>query len=1196
MNDPLPNDHLDPLLRQWHDQNSHRATELRTSTLQRTSAGAVQASFPIRHWLRSGLAAAAVIGIAVLAAYFVPVGNTAYAEGGVVMVPEGGRLDALDRRGQVVGTCPLKHTDVHVDVAGPFTRVTLVQQFQNPYRVPIEAVYTFPLGERGAVDRMKMVVHGPSGDRTVVGQVKERSLARFIYEAARDQGYVASLLEQERPNIFTQSVANIEPGSTVDVEISYVETLAMKDGVYQFAFPMVVGPRYIPGRPSSTQPLPAGWQARDGVVLLGPAQLQGGEAPAAAAMLLRLQNAQPVQAPTPEQTAALGSPTASYQAVYADGSQEPCVLYATGAGSVGNRWFVLPSGSGPDGKGFAADTTQVPDASRITPMPTRPNERAGHDISVSVSIDAGGVPLRDLQSKLHGINVKWEGDSRCTLQLAGGATIPNKDFVLSWGLKGNAVMEGVFTDAEKGFLTLVMNPPAPDAGVAALPRELVFVVDTSGSMSGFPIEKSKELMRKALAAMRPEDSFNVVTFAGSTAVLWPELRPASKDNVDVALKFVDGAHAGGGTEMMKAIEAALVQMPRGPVTAPPNGSVTVPPRTPVNPGQPGSDDLAGKQPSRPPMRVAVFLTDGYVGNDQGIIAAVAKNAGTTRVFTFGIGNNVNRYLLEEMARQGRGACDIVLLADAADKAVELFNRRIQTPVLMDISVAFEGMEVTDLQPSGALLPDLFDVQPLVVHGRCAKATGGTIVVRGRTAKGPFERRIPVEMSSGGSGAGRKHDFLPQLWARAQVDAILAPHLQEVENQTLAANLRQEVVRLGETYQIVSPYTSFVAVEKSRVIVGGRAMQVTVPIEFPDGLRWEGFFGDSWCNQAVMAAARCAEQGVAFDSTSVDGAVTETLADNLAADTGSNTLHLSTAAGNKSDESRAYRWAASKEKNAGTGGTQFYAAKPAAAAPALRGVDPRPTGGMAGGGMGGGGGGFGAPAPAGGRTESEKLGRVLTVTSPGAPPPAGAVPVAPPTASSPPPPPPPPPPAPAVGSGAPAHDKKDRGGADEREVQSKELAKSAPLPAADAAAAPSGRDTQAAGAEAAPPSRVLPQEIRDRLATVLDRRLLALALYDRLTDAERAKLPPLPENIDMLGRSAAGQPRGPITVTVLLSADDAQVRAALTAAGFTSTSQPGTQKDRVFLVGTVQVKDLIALASVKDVLRVEPAEVTPDAAR
>ncbi len=1247
----LPNDNLDPLLRSWHQQNSDRAAQLRSQTLARVKALPAASHRPHKFWIGRGLAAAAMLAIAITGAFLLPIFPThdAFASGGTIMVAGGGNLNAFDRQGQVLGPCPLAHTDVKVDISGPFTRVTLVQKFQNPYRVPIEAVYTFPLGERSAVDSMRMIVRGPTGERVVDGTVKERSLARFIYQSARDQGYVASLLEQERPNIFTQSVANIETGATVDVEISYIETLSMQDGTYEFAFPMVVTPRYIPGGPSGAQPLPAGWSRRDGVILLGPAGLEAG-------LAARLERAIPVQPPSAEQLALLGEPTVNFSAAYVDGSREPGAIYASGAGQVGGRWFVQPSDDSPSGSGFSRDTNQVPDASRITPMPVLPHERAGHDISIAVNIDTGGPELRDLVSQLHGVQVKWNGNTRCSLQLQGGNAIPNKDFVLNWGLKGTSVLEGVFafdsgtlesqSKNQGGFVTLVMNPPPPTAGVRALPRELVFVMDTSGSMSGQPMEKSKEVMRKSLAAMRQEDRFNVVTFAGSTAVLWPDLRPASKDNVEEALKFVEGRRAGGGTEMMKAIEAALVQMPGKTPATNPDGSIVVPPRTPISPQQAGAqgDDERGAEPAPapPPMRVAIFLTDGEIGNDQGVIAAVAANAGTTRVFTFGIGNSINRYLLQEMARRGRGACDIVLTTDDADKAVELFARRLQTPVLQDITVAFEGVQVTDLQPSGALLPDLFDVQPLVIHGRWSAAGSGAVVVRGRTAEGPYERRIPVSLRAGES----KATMLPQLWARAKVDAILQPHLLEVERQTLANDIRSQVVNVGETFQIVTPYTSFVAVERSRMVVGGKPMLVTVPIEFPEGLRWEGFFGTTWCNDAILAAARAADGGVSrgeigqellkMESKSFDQLSTVALSG--LADTHTDTaVRMTPATRSESRQDLSLLGAEVQERfyfdahtgrAAGGGGATLNRRRldPAAplpvASPAIGSRD-----GAAGGGFGERGAGK-AGAPAGRPT-------------------------------APPPPPPPASAAPAdrenTGSATKESDEKQKvadksaapseapaphmylvqagdtlssialakyGNAsywreileanttllagNERSLQvgmqitipprptAATPAAATPTAATPTAATPSEPAPTDAGAVAATPKSIeLPQEQRDRLVRVLERRLLALALYERLDADARRNLPALPAEVAALARSDAGSPPT-VAITVLVAAAGDDVLATLAKAGLraavTGEAGDGATTNKRIVLGEAKVSDLISLASLPGVLRIEPQEL------
>ena len=213
---------------------------------------------PRRHLIRrlivnrySALAASFIL-LAALAPIFWPTTvKTTYASN-VIMAPDGGRLDALDSTGNVMGPCPLKHTDVAVDISGLFTRVTVRQQYHNPYSDKIEAVYTFPLSHRAAVDRMTMTI----GDRVIVGEVHERARARQIYEAAREQGYIASLLEQERPNIFTQSVANIEPRAEILIEISYVELLDRKTACSPLSFPWSSGHVTSPAPRPLRQPKP----------------------------------------------------------------------------------------------------------------------------------------------------------------------------------------------------------------------------------------------------------------------------------------------------------------------------------------------------------------------------------------------------------------------------------------------------------------------------------------------------------------------------------------------------------------------------------------------------------------------------------------------------------------------------------------------------------------------------------------------------------------------------------------------------------------------------------------------------------------------------------------------------------------------------------------------------------------------------
>ncbi len=971
---PPPRDDLDRLLQSWHGIHAQRAAAGRDELIERIarerhSVKATRAAkrwaapisafrrFDVSPFLRrfvmnrySPVAASLLLLVGIIALLMPSPKGQVYAQQ-EVMVPQGGRLDALDEEGNILGPCPLKRTDVNVQVSGFFSRVTLTQSYHNPYEKKIEAVYTFPMSHRAAVDRMTMTI----GDRVVVGEVKERQLARQIYEAARAQGYVASLLEQERPNIFTQSVANIEPQAEVVVEISYVEILQIKDGAYSFDFPMVVGPRYIPGAPTTSPSIvPAELVIRHGLILLGPAKLTVGAA-GEVDKLGTLQTgklhallgaAQPIKYPSDawwgrgDQTGGAGQPGLWYrfEAAYADGSKEFGELYTDGTAQLNGRWFFIDRKTINEmGTGFAQYTNQVPDASRITPEPVKPPTRAGHDITITVTIDTGGPGLLDIKSDLHQIErtdevMRDDGLVRkITLALAKKTAIPNRDFVLSWRQTAEAIQEATFIhtseqhgDYSGGFFTLILQPPdrVQDADVG--PRELIFVMDTSGSMSGFPIEKSKEVMTRAIDAMRPADAFNIITFAGRTAILWGTPRPATAENRAEAKAFVESRQGGGGTEMMKAIEAALVQTvgegpqplspwdvanlsadgrtvtmllscgdidvanldaaadeaPAATVRLPNDDSLVVPGLEPHVHIRAAHMLVTGRwttqdgrrvlivdearhvdEPAQAkPMRIVLFLTDGKVGNDMGIINAVKENAHTTRVFSFGIGNSVNRYLLEGMAQAGRGEVEFVLLEADADDAVDRFTKRIETPVLTDIELQFsDGLQVTDLLPSPDAVPDLFDVKPLVILGRYTTPGKGTLTIRGRTGAGPYTRTIDLELPQ----TQAEHDVIATVWARAKIEAIMNQDLRAAQQNAFPADLQQQIIALGEQFQIMTQYTSFVAVEKSRMTIGGKPVLVAVPIEMPAGVSYEGIFGgvaDHEAEEAIFLGVQLQTRG------------------------------------------------------------------------------------------------------------------------------------------------------------------------------------------------------------------------------------------------------------------------------------------------------------------------------------------------
>jgi Ca-activated chloride channel homolog len=637
-----------------------------------------------------------------------------------------GALQALDKEGQPMGMCPLEHTDVAVDISGFIARVTLTQRFGNPYTTPIEAIYTFPMSDRAAVDSMTMTI----GDRVIKGVIKERGEARRIYEAARNAGKAASLLDQERPNIFTQTVANILPGDTVNITISYVEYLQYEAGEYEFSFPMVVGPRYIPGAPATPPP--------DAI--------------------------------------------------------QPDV-------SPGLR-------PGP------MSTDQVPDASRITPPVTPKGTRAGHDIDLVVRLDAG-VAIQNVKSELHEVEVEQPGDSQAVVRLKDKKTIPNRDFVLRYAVAGPAIADAVLTHAGErgGFFTLILQPPDRVEAAQVTPKEMMFVIDCSGSMRGFPIEKAKDTMRMAIEGMNPDDTFNLVTFAGGVGYCFDRPVPNTPANQRKALDYLSNLQGSGGTEMMKAIHAAL-----------------------------------GDQNDPERLRVVCFMTDGFIGNDMAILDAIQKNAGTARVFSFGIGNSVNRFLIEGMARTGRGASEVVTLESDGDAASKRFHERIQSPLLTDITVDFGGLAVEDIYPDVAAIPDLFAARPLVLKGRYSAPGEGFITVRGNTAAGPFERRVAVTLP----GDEPAHDVLAPLWARERIAWLMDQNWLGAQQGKPDADIKGAVTELGLTYSLVTQYTSFVAVEERVITEGGKPKTVQVPVEMPDGVSYEGVFGEE--EERMMAGA------------------------------------------------------------------------------------------------------------------------------------------------------------------------------------------------------------------------------------------------------------------------------------------------------------------------------------------------------
>jgi len=599
---------------------------------------------------------------------------------------------------------PLEHTDVDAYVSGYIARVNVTQHFTNPYKEPIEAVYVFPLPENAAVDAMTMKI----GEKVIKGVIKKREEARQIYEQAIQEGKTASLLEQERPNIFTQTVGNIMPGDDIYIEISYVQDLAYDHGTYEYTFPMVVGPRFIPGtRNTST------------------------------------------------------------------GSKQ--------------------------GGGWAEDTDRVPDASRITPPVLKPEYRSGHDISLKLTVDAG-VPIQNFSCPSHDIDQQVKGESQVVVQIKKGDQIPNKDFIFRYDVAGKRPEYALLTHAKgpnDGYFVLMIQPQASFKISEITPKEMIFVVDCSGSMSGFPIEKAKEAMKLSIENMNPDDYFNIIKFSEAASGFAPLPVPNTPDNVKKALKYIDDMYGSGGTMMIEGIKYSL-------------------------------DGLRDSKR----RRVVLFMTDGYIGNEREILAAIEDKLGNARLFSFGVGSSVNRYLLEKMAQVGRGQVTYCRHDEDPQPKIELFYERIAKPYLMDIEIDWNGLEVIEVLPQR--IPDLFSAQPVIIHGRYTQPGSAVIKIKGKVRGKPVIQKIAVVFPKEKS----EHDVIATLWARTKIE-YLSDEMHHGEKPEIV----DQITQIALKYKLMSKYTSFVAVSEEVRNVDGKLETVQVPVPIPEGVSYEGVFGE-----------------------------------------------------------------------------------------------------------------------------------------------------------------------------------------------------------------------------------------------------------------------------------------------------------------------------------------------------------------
>ncbi|MGB5334369.1 MAG: marine proteobacterial sortase target protein [Woeseiaceae bacterium] len=619
----------------------------------------------------------------------------ALAEG--VTPTEAGAGSLLWQMEQGYSNATALSTDVDMQVNGLVARVAVRQEFRNDSTEWVEGIYVFPLPDKAAVDRMRLHI----GDRYIEGEIQEKERARKTYEQAKHAGKKTSLVEQQRANLFTTSVANVAPGELVVVEIEYLEDIRYEDGRFSLRFPMTLTPRYIPGR---------------------------------------------------------GLPD-----------------------KVGSGW--------------SGDTDRVPDASLITP-PMVTTSRA-HRVTLEAAVNAG-TPLEIVASRYHPVSVT-EQDGHYLVSLKGSDVPLDHDFELVWQPVPSAEPRAMaFTELVNGqphHLLMVMPPDQQASSALSLPREIILVVDTSGSMHGVSIAQAKQALRLALRGLKTTDRFNVIQFNSHTSALFASSVAATTENVSRALRFVQQLQANGGTEMRPALARAF----RG-------------------------------EPLDTHLRQIVFITDGSVGNEDELFTMIEAKLSRARLFTVGIGSAPNSWFMRKAAEAGRGSYTFIsALHEVGEKMDRLFVK-LAHPQVTDISVQWPSGVVVDSYPK--TVPDLYIGEPVTVKVRASGGyrDGDTVRVSGNSIGGGWSRSLSLQSAQQGDG-------IAALWGRARIAELMNRERRGEDA------VRDAIVETALAHSIVSKYTSLVAVDKTPARPAGEALSSEqVPNLLPYGQSGNAIFG------------------------------------------------------------------------------------------------------------------------------------------------------------------------------------------------------------------------------------------------------------------------------------------------------------------------------------------------------------------
>jgi Ca-activated chloride channel family protein len=452
--------------------------------------------------------------------------------------------------------------------------------------------------------------------------------------------------------------------------------------------------------------------------------------------------------------------------------------------------FVFPTVVGPRYTGGAS-------AGKKETWTANPHLKSGvvSPVTFELNVDlTTTLLLAEVKCTSHPATVDFKGKDRAAIKLEveAGKESANRDFILRWKLGNELVDAGLLLhrgEKENHFLLQVVPPErvTPDQ---IPPRDYVMVIDISGSMSGFPLITAQQLLRKLVRGLRPNDTFNVLAFASGSGVLSETPLQANEENLSEAIRFIDSRQSGGSTELQAALERALKL--------------------------PGGDDRS---------RSIVVITDGYVSVEAETAEMIRNNIGRANLFAFGIGSSVNRELIEALARAGSGEPVVVTSANEAKAVADAFQKHISCPVLAKVRIVAEGVELGEIEPDP--YPDIFAARPLVVTGTWKGEPQGRIIVKGIGGNGEvFEKSM--DLAEAAAATGVDHPALPVLWARERVRRLT--DRAKPDAQSIA-----EVTRLGMRYALLTPYTSFLAIDETPREMTEVAKVVKQPLTMPQGV-------------------------------------------------------------------------------------------------------------------------------------------------------------------------------------------------------------------------------------------------------------------------------------------------------------------------------------------------------------------------